>query len=105
VDLPGGTWFTVTSGGHCASVPGQKIHATKDPHARIKVYTSKKHLSLSICTGTLTLYGPAYRLNDKNATTDSFRFSDEEKYTTTSSGGKKHKYDKTFVNVWDITID
>ena len=105
VDLQGIVWYTVSSGGHCVNLPGQKAHAIKDPDAKIKMHTSKVHVTLSACTGTLTFYGPAYRLNNKNASSDTFQWLDKVRFTTTSTGGKVNKYEDKAVANWDITID
>src|SRR5215469_2708826 len=104
IDLQGIAWYTVSSGGHCVDIPGQKAHAILDPNAKIKMHTSKAHITVSACTGTLTFYGPAYRLNNKNASSDTFKWLDKVRYTTTSTGGAVTKHTNTAVANWAITI-
>jgi len=120
---PGETWLTVTSKGeHCfdfTGATGQKETFSKDSNARIKAYSYKSagtHTFFTTngatghCTGTLTLYAPAYELKSQTAATDSFDGFDTVKFTTTTTTtGTKHKQKKNKFELrakepWTINI-
>jgi hypothetical protein len=105
---PGEVWLSLTANGnHCSNATGkngQKASFTKDMNAKIKAYTYKSpgtHTYFTSkgasghCTGTLTLYAPAYELKSKTATTDAFDGYDAIRFTTTTTTtGTKHKKHK-----------
>lgn len=97
-------WLTYTTGmpGVCQTIPGQKAHAIKDPHAKIKVDTISAHVTLTACTGTVQQYEPVYTLKTKNLTQDTFVFTIKKKRWTTSGGGK---YNLTINEDWTVNID
>lgn len=120
---PGETWLTLTANGqHCSNLTGlngQKARFSKDHNARIKAYTYKSpgthtyftsNGATGHCTGTLTLYAPAYELKNATAATDSFDGLDTIRLTTTTtSTGTKHKKTKnrfqlTAREPWTINI-
>jgi len=99
-------WYTVSTGGHCVNYHFQHPKATKSTVAKIKVYTTKIHTTVhttngeTVCSGTLTFYGPSYELKSMTATMDSFQMNDGAYFTTTTTTTgtkhkkKKHKYDE-----------
>lgn len=105
---PGEVWLSLTANGaHCFNATGkngQKASFTKDHNAKIKAYTYKSpgtHTYFTSkgatghCTGTLTLYAPAYELKSKTATNDAFDGYDAIRFTTTTTTtGTKHKKNK-----------
>lgn len=120
---PGETWLTVTSKGqHCSDFTGshgQKESFSKDHNAKIKAYTYKSPGTHTFytskgatghCTGTLTLYAPAYELKSRSATTDAFDGYDAVKFTTTTTTTgtmhkkKKHKFEDRAKEPWTINI-
>lgn len=120
---PGETWLTVTANGqHCSDFTGkvgQKETFSKDKNAKIKAYTYKSpgthtfftsNGATGHCTGTLTLYAPAYELKSKTAATDTFDGFDAVRFTTTTTTtGKMHKNKNRFElrakEPWTINIE
>ena len=121
---PGEVWLTLTANGaHCSNATGkngQKAKFSKDPNARIKAYTYKSpgtHTFFTSqgatghCTGTLTLYAPAYELKSKTATADTFDGYNAIRFTTTTTttGTKHKKHENKFEFVakepWTINIE
>jgi hypothetical protein len=121
--VPGETWLTLTANGqHCydfTGSSGQKESFSKDANAKIAAYTYKSagtHTYFTTngatghCTGTLTLYAPAYELKSKIATRDAFDGYDAVKFTTTTTTTgtkhkkKKHKFELKAKEPWTINI-
>lgn len=121
---PGETWLSVTANGkHCfdfTGTSGQKEKFSKDGNAKVAVYTYKSagtHTFFTSkgatghCTGTLTLYAPAYELKSKTASNDTFDGYDAVKFTTTTTTtGTKHKKNKNKFELiakepWTINIE
>jgi hypothetical protein len=121
---PGETWLSVTAQGkHCfdfTGTSGQKETFSKDSNAKVKAYTYKSvgtHTFFTTkgatghCTGTLTMYAPAYELRSKIAATDSFDGFDAVKFTTTTTTTgtkhrqKKHRFELRAKEPWTININ
>lgn len=120
--FPGETWLTVTANGqHCSDFTGkvgQKISFSKDKNAKIKAYSYKSpgthtfftsNGATGHCTGTLTLYAPAYELKSKTAATDSFSGYDAVRFTTTTTTTtnmhrNKNRFELRAREPWTINI-
>jgi hypothetical protein len=120
---PGEVWLTITANGqHCSNFTGgagQKAKNSKDANAKIAVYTYKSagthtfftsNGATGHCTGTLTIYAPAYELKSKTAMTDAFDGLDAIRFTTTTTTTgtkhrkKKHRFEFIAKEPWTINI-